>query len=203
MMRIYTGFLLALLIGFSVGSRADIWSESFKLEAMAQYTAAAKLLDPLLKEQPSNEFARLRRAWLHYLAGTYNSAYSDYKMALKANPQSLDAQIGVTLPLLAQQRWKEAASFARQALKVAPWNYYAHLRLIVAEEGQQQWQTLLKHTQELHRRYPSDATVLVYQARAQHWLGDKQEASNTYRQVLQRVPGHIEAQQFLAGKSRG
>lgn len=196
-MKNYVGFVLALLVGFSAGSQADIWSESFKLESMAQYKAAAKLLDPLLKKQPSNEFAMLRRAWLHYLAGNYNRAHSDYKKALQANPQSLDAQIGIALPLLAQQRWKEAASYARQALKVAPWNYYAHLRLLVAEEGQQQWQTLLKHCQELHQRYPSDATVLVYQARAQHWLGDKQAASDTYRQVLQRVPGHIEAQQFL------
>lgn len=196
-MRIYIGFLLVLFVAFSASSQADVWSESFKLESMAQYKEAAKLLDPLLKEQPSNEFARLRRGWLHYLAGDYNGAHSDYKKALQANPQSLDAQIGITLPLLAQQRWKEAASFARQALEVAPWNYYAHLRLLVAEEGQQQWPALLKHCQALHKRYPSDATVLVYQARAQHWLGNKKEASNTYRQVLQRVPGHIEAQQFL------
>ncbi len=198
MMRIYFGFVLVLLVGISASSRADVWADSFKLESMAQYKEAAKLLDPLLKKQPANEFAMLRRGWLQYLAGNYNGALSDYKKALETNPQSLDAQLGITLPLLAQQRWKEAASYARRALKAAPWNYYAHLRLLVAEEGQQQWQTLLKHCQQLHRRYPSDATVLVYQARAQHWLGDKQAASESYRQVLQRVPGHIEALQFLS-----
>jgi len=198
-MRIYAGLLAALLLAFSTASRADTWSESYKLESMAQYKVAAELFDPVLKQEPANEFARLRRAWLRYLAGSYNDSQSDYRAALQANPRSLDAQIGLTLPLLAQQRWKEAAIVAREALESAPWNYYAHLRLMVAEEGQQQWQTLLEHTATLHQRYPSDATVLVYRARAQYWLGDSKAAGDSYRQVLQRVPGHVEALQFLAG----
>jgi hypothetical protein len=42
--------------------------------------------------------------------------------------------------------------------------------------------------------------VLVYRARAQYWLGDKKAARDTSLQVLQRVPGHVEALQFLAGE---
>ena len=186
-----------LLLVFAGGSRADIWSDSYELEYAGQYQPAAELFDPLLRQEPGNEFARLRRAWLHYLAGNYNSSLGDYKKALQANPESLDATVGMALPLLAQQRWKEAAIYAQQALHVAPWNYYAHLRLLVAEEGQQQWKVLLEHAQNLHRRFPSDATALVYQARAQLWLGDKVGARDSYRQVLQRVPGHIEALNYL------
>jgi tetratricopeptide (TPR) repeat protein len=199
-MRICTVILAALLCICSAGIRADAWSESYRLESMGQYKAASELFDPVLKTDPANEFARLRRAWLRYLAGSYNDSQGDYKAALQANPQSLDAQIGLALPLLAQQRWKEAALAAQQALQSAPWNYYAHLRLMVAEEGQRQWQTLLEHTGKLHQRYPSDATVLVYRARAQYWLGDTKAARGSYQQVLQRVPGHIEALQFLSGE---
>ena len=200
-MRTYIAIAATMLLVFSAGSRADAWSESYKLEAAGKYDNAAQLFDPLLKQAPGNEFARLRRAWLHYLAGDYNDSQSDYKKALQANPRSLDAQIGLTLPLLAQQRWKEAGIIARQALEVAPWNYYAHLRLLVAEEGQQQWQTVRDHADRLHERYPSDATILVYRARAHYWLGDMKGARENYLQVLQRVPGHIEAQQFLASES--
>ena len=180
------------------GSRADTWSESYALEANGEYEAAAALFDPMLRKQPGDEFALLRRAWLNYLAGNYNESQGDYKTALRLNPESLDARIGLALPLLAQQRWREAAITARKALEAAPWNYYAHLRLMVAEEGLREWQNLLDHTGELHRRYPSDATVLVYRARAQLWLGDKKAGRETYQQVLQRVPGHLEAQAFLA-----
>ena len=178
-----------MLLVFSAGSRADAWSESYKLEAAGKYDNAAQLFDPLLKQAPGNEFARLRRAWLHYLAGDYNDSQSDYKKALQANPRSLDAQIGLTLPLLAQQRWKEAGIIARQALEVAPWNYYAHLRLLVAEEGQQQWQTVRDHADRLHERYPSDATILVYRARAHYWLGDMKVPGKTTCRCCSAFPG--------------
>ena len=199
-MKLYVTMLSVALLAFSAGSRADVWSQSYELEVAGKYADAAALFDPLLKEQPDNEFARLRRGWLHYLAGDYNDSQGDYKRALQSNPRSLDAQIGLALPLLAQQRWKEAAIIARQALQVAPWNYYAHLRLLVAEEGQQQWQTLRDHADRLHERYPSDSTILVYRARARYWLGNMKGARENYLQVLQRVPGHIEAEQFLAGQ---
>ena len=199
-MKLYVTLLSVALLAFSAGSRADAWSQSYELEFAGKYADAAKLFDPLLKKEPDNEFARLRRAWLHYLAGDYNDSQGDYKKALQANPRSLDAQVGLTLPLLAQQRWKEAGIIARQALEVAPWNYYAHLRLLVAEEGQRQWQTLREHSDQLHERYPSDATILVYRARAHYWLGNMKGARENYLQVLQRVPGHIEAEQFLASQ---
>lgn len=192
--------MATILLVFSAGSSADIWSDSYEQEAAGQYEHAAGLFDPLLKQEPGNEFARLRRAWLRYLAGDYNGSQSDYRKALEANPRSLDAQIGLTLPLLAQKRWREAAIIARQALEVAPWNYYAHLRLLAAQEGEQQWQTVRQHSDQLHERYPADATILVYRARAHYWLGDMKGARDNYLQVLQRVPGHIEAGQFLATK---
>ncbi len=192
------GILSLILLAAAVGARADLWSDSYRLEAEARYGAAAALFDPLVKHQPTDEFALLRRAWLHYLGGNYNQSQSDYRRALQLNPQSLDARIGLCLPLLAQSRWKETAIAANEALEVAPWNYYAHLRLLVAEEGLKQWQTLLEHAETLHRRYPSDATALVYQARAHLWLGNRKAAAESYRQVLQRIPGHIEASQYLA-----
>src|SRR5210317_1897875 len=149
-MRTCIAIVATMLLVFSAGSHADAWSESYKLEAAGNYDKAAQLFDPLLKQEPGNEFARLRRAWLHYLAGDYNDSQRDYKEALQSNPRSLDAQIGLALPLLAQKRWKEAAIIARQALEVAPWNYYAHLRLLAAEEGQRQWQALRDHSDQLH-----------------------------------------------------
>lgn len=197
-MKTCHAIMATLLLVFSAGSSADIWSESYEQEAAGHYDRAAELFDPLLKQEPGNEFARLRRAWLRYLAGHYNDSQSDYRKALETNPRSLDAQIGLTLPLLAQNRWREAAIIARQALEVAPWNYYAHLRLLAAQEGERQWQTVRQHSDQLHERYPGDPTILVYRARAHYWLGDMKSARENYLQVLQRVPGHIEAGQFLA-----
>ncbi len=175
----------------------DQWTESYRLESVIQYDAAVKTMDAIIKNEPKNDFAILRRGWLNYLRGKHDSAISDYKKALTMNQQSLDAKLGVTLPLLAQKRWNEAAKFSNEVLEIAPWNYYAHVRLMIAEEGQKKWKTLAKHADEVYRRYPSDATVLVYLARAQRWSGNQKAARSAFLKVLKRIPGHIEASRFL------
>lgn len=191
-------FLINLFCAKAIAT-VDPWAESYRLEALTQYDAASKALDPIISKYARNEFAVLRQGWLNYLQGNHNQSIKDYQKAIEINPDSLDAKLGITLPLLAQQRWNEVASTIDQILKIAPWNYYAHLRLMIAEEGMKQWATLEKHARNVFSRYPSDATILVYLARAQRWLNKNTEAREAYKLVLERVPGHIEALQFLEG----
>lgn len=196
-----TLFLLVMVAGFSVPlhawSATDPWAESYRLEALTQYENAAKSLEGFIRDNPRNEFAILRHGWLSYLYGAHNDAIRDYQKALDLNSKSLDARLGLMLPLIAQQRWREVASQAGKVLEVAPWNYYAHVRLMISEEGERKWDTLAKHAQEVSQRYPSDATVLVYLARANDWLKNETAARRAYEQVLERIPGHIEASQYL------
>lgn len=196
--KIFFSFLLLSVISNANSASVDVWAESYRLETLTHYDEAAKVLSSVAKKESKNEFVFLRLGWLNYLSGDHNDAIDYYKAALNINNKSLDARLGLTLPLLAQQRWKEAAKYAQEALQVAPWNYYAHIRLMVAEEGMRQWQTLAKHAGEVYLRYPSDATVLVYQARANRWLNNTNQAKSAYQKVLERVPGHIEALQYLA-----
>jgi len=194
------GLLVSLLLSQNILAAADPWAESYRLEALAQYEAAARSLETIISKDAKNEYAILRHGWLNYLRGNHNQAIKDYKKAIAMNSKSLDALLGIILPLEAQQRWSEASSYANKALNVAPWNYYAHIRLMIAEEGLRKWDTLVKHAQSVNSRYPSDATVLVYLARAYRWKDDKKAARKVYQQVLERVPGHIEATQFIEGQ---
>ena len=180
---------------------ADQWTESYRLESLAQYDAAVKVMDAILSKDSKNEFAVLRHGWLSYLRGNHSQSIKDYKKAISLNSKSLDALLGVMLPLIAQQRWNETLSYANKALNVAPWNYYAHIRLMAAEEGLRKWDTLVKHAQKVYERYPSDATVLVFLARAYRWQGKSKDARKIYQQVVERIPGHIEATQFIEGAS--
>ncbi|MBI3393266.1 MAG: hypothetical protein HY039_08765 [Nitrospirae bacterium] len=188
-------FLWQCASAFASGN--DPWAQSYKLEQGGLYAQAAAVLDPLVARQPPHEFALLRHAWLNYLQGSHNEAVHKYTAALKVNPRSLDARLGLTLPLLAQQRWGEAAYHAKQVLAVSPWDYLANVRLMICEEGERKWEDLAKHAAEVALRYPADATVLVYLARAEAWLGHAGKAKTAYLQVLERIPGHVEATNFL------
>ncbi len=193
------GLLLISAVMFSSTARADdSWSRSYSLEAAGQYAAAASSLESILKRDSKHELALLRSGWLNYLAGNYSRAIDFYKSAQQVNRDSLEARLGLTLPLLAQQRWREAANEAEAVIKLSQWNYYAHLRLMVAEEGLKEWQTLKQHAAQLVRRYPTDASFRVYLARAEIQLGNSTAAKASYRKVLELIPGHLEASQYLA-----
>jgi cytochrome c-type biogenesis protein CcmH/NrfG len=57
---------------------------------------------------------------------------------------------------------------------------------------------LQEHAERLTERYPSDATVWVYLARAHAWQRHVREAREAYGKVLDRYPGHMEATRYLA-----
>ena len=193
--------LLIFVFSLSVYVQADDFAQSHQLEAEKRYYEAAKSIEKYTRTSPVSEFSVIRHGWLNYLMGNHSGSIADYEHALKINPKSLDARLGILLPLLAQARWREVTLNANKVLKVAPWQYYAHLRLMIAEEAQLQWATLEKHARSVAVRYPSDATVQVYLARASASLGKQQPAISAYRKVLQMVPGHIEATRYL--KSTG
>lgn len=187
--------LAAGLFAGSALAQDDPWASSYKLEAAGQFAQAAQQLEAVAK---SNEFAQLRIGYLLYLQGKFPDAIRAYQRAQEMNAQSYEAALGVALVLLAQGRWADAATQAKWVLSSAPGNYLAHLRLLVAEEGLKDWKTMSAHAENLAKRYPSDANVWVYAARAAAWLGNDTRAADAYHRVLQIVPGHLEATKFLA-----
>lgn len=174
------------------------WSNSYNLEASKKYAEALSALSTIADSDSDAQLVLLRKGWLSYLQGEYNESVNYYQQALQQNPKSIDAALGVTLPLLAQQRWQEAAVHAKEVLTTSPNQYTAYLRLIVAEEGAKDWSTMKKHAEELTVYYPTDTSAFVYLARANAWLGDKEAAKIAYNAVLSRLPKHYEATAYLA-----
>jgi len=172
------------------------WMASYTLEASGEYEKAAALLLPYMGDGERSEFATLRYAWLNYLQGNFNDAVRNYKKAMERNPRSIDAKLGITLPLIAQQRWREAKRYINQVLSQAPLNYTAHVRLLVCEEGLRNWEVLEKHASTVAAFYPTDANALVYLARAYAWQGKILLAKSVYNKVLIRIPSHLEALQY-------
>ncbi len=173
------------------------WAQSYALEAKRNYAEAARVIAPFRTRGPDMEFAILRTAWLEYLRGNYNAAIRDYFTAIELNPHSIDARLGITLPLMAQKRWRETRDYLNGVLKYAPWNYTAHVRLLIANEAQRKWQRMTNQAHALTLRYPNDATALVYLARGYAWLGEKRKAKTVYTRILARIPGHLEATHYL------
>lgn len=178
--------------------RLDPWSKSYALERVFKFAGAARVIAPFRTRGVDREMAILRTAWLLYRQAKYNDSFREYWMAIQFNPNSIDARLGISLVLLAQQRWREATLHAKEVLKISPWNYTAHLRILVAEQGQRKWHRMTRHAAKLSAHYPTDTTALVYMARGFAWLSNRPAAVKAYARVLLRVPLHIEAKYYLA-----
>lgn len=187
-----------LLMASNAASANDAWLRSYTLETAGKYESAAQSIEHFLKEIPANEFAELRSGWLYYLAGNYSRSIKHYQTAINLNKRSIDALLGMSLPLMAQARWREAALQATEVIKLSKWNYIAHTRLMACEDNLKEWDKLRGHAETLRSYYPSDATILVYLARAYSHTNQTVKAKETYQKVLLRYPSHLEASQFLA-----
>lgn len=194
--RILPTCLLGGLIAVTaVAGEAD-WAKSYQLESQGKLQDALTTLDNLGKDD-DDHLQLLRKGWLNYQLGRHDESLKAYTTAAARYPRSVEALLGETLPLLATRRWNDAEAQARKALELAPWNYTAALRLMAALEAQKDWKALAKTGVDMAERFPSDATVMVYLARAQSALGWKSEAAISWQAVLNRVPGHIEAKKAL------
>ena len=189
--------IAALLLAPLAGAQPDPWSESYRLEYVGKYADALSLIEPIANRQPVNEFAIMRTAWLLHLQGKYAESEKRYLRAAEVNPRSLEARLGLMLPQMALYRWNDAIQSGKKVLAESPWNYTAHVRIMVCEEALSRWEDLSKHAAEVSVRYPADATLLVYWARAEAALKRSRKAKELYAQVLERVPGHIEASTYI------
>ena len=193
-----TALAFAVLLAAPVaGAQQDPWSESYRLEYLGKYADALVLIEPIASRQPVNEFAIMRSAWLLHLQGKYAEAEKRYLRAVEVNPRSLEAKLGLMLPQMALYRWNDVIQSGRKVLSESQWNYTAHVRIMIGEEALSRWEDLSKHAAEVSARYPTDATILVYWARAEAALKRTRKARELYAQVLERVPGHIEASTYI------
>jgi tetratricopeptide (TPR) repeat protein len=186
----------ALALGTALPAAADpqvaeAFASSYKLEARKQYVDAAKPLEALANK--GNEFAQLRLAWLAYLQGKYDDSERIYAAVIERRPSSLEPRLGRMLPLMAAKRWDDAIAEGQAALTQSAWDYTAHVRLLACEEALGRWEVVETHAANLAAAFPSDATALIYLARAKAHKGDKVAARETYDQVLVRAPANAEA----------
>ena len=190
-----TSILFLFFISSSCYAGDTMWKQTHRYEEAGDYEKAASAIEHVAATD--HEYAVLRYAYLKYKQGEYNDSIEYYKKAIKLNNKSLDAKLGITLPYMAQGRWRQVMIYTRQVIVKSDWDKTAHERLMMAEEGEKKWHSLDRHSGELIVRYPNDLATFAYHARANARQGDTQVAKAMYKEVLMRKPDHDEANEYL------
>jgi len=177
---------------------AELWKQSYALEASAKYQEALDVLAQLPKSEPRGYMYHLRSAWLLYLAGRYSESVAAYTKASEVSPRAVEPKLGGLLPLMALKRWQDAEAWARAVLKAEPDNYLAGRRLALIlfnlgrfDAAEQQYQRVFEH-------YPSDLEMLSGVGFCRMRKGKTAAAKESFRAVLAFKPDDAAARSGLA-----
>jgi tetratricopeptide (TPR) repeat protein len=170
---------------------------SYFYESKGNYREAIKALMPVYKIYPNGYTVNLRLGWLYYLMGKYANAIYHYKKALKTIPSSIEAMLGLSLPYIAQERWKDVETLMYRILKIDYYNYYANLRLSFVLRKLKKFTEAEAVARKMLAIYPTDVNFLNELALSLYQQGKKFYAESIFKDILILDPQNPTAKEYL------
>ena len=200
--RLVASLTLALLLPVSAFSLTyseirSAYKRSYIYERSRDYTDAIKALMPIYENYPNGYTVNLRLGWLYYLSGRYADSEFHYRKALQAIPTSVEAILGLMLPLMAEDKWSQVESLAYRILKTDYYNYYGNLRLSVALRHQNKFSMAEAVDRKMLTLYPTDVNFLNELALSLLGEGKKLYAKTIFENVLILDPENVTARNYL------
>lgn len=192
---------LAFTLRAAVPTDAEIreaYHKSYRYERAQGYSDAIKSLAPVISAYPAAYTVNLRLGWLNYLNGGFATARTHYQAALKAAPDSIEARLGIMLPMMAQEKWDEVEAMTKQVLRVDPANYLANLRLAFALRLQKKFDAAEQVLNGMLVLYPTDISLLVEFGLIKLAKGQKAEAKRVFNDVVTLDPENVIAKAQLS-----
>ena len=171
--------------------------QSYFYESKGDYKKAIESLMPIYKTYPKGYTVNLRLGWLYYLLKNYANSEFHYNIALKIIPSSVEAMLGLSLPLMAQGRWKAVEKLMYRVLKVDYYNYYGNLRLCLALIKQKKYSIAEKVARKMLAIYPTDVKFLNYLAETLYYKGKITYAKSIFEDTLILLPSNTIAKEYL------
>ena len=198
--------LLALLFTAFAASAATLtdaeireaYHKSYRYERSQNYPDAIKTLAPVVTAYPQGYTVNLRLGWLYYLSGNYATSRTHYQSAIKTAPDSIEAKLGHTLPLMAQERYEEAEAAAKQVLRIDPSNYLGNLRLAYCLRMQKKLDATESLLNAMLVLYPTDISLLTEFALIKLAKNQNADAKRVFNDVLTLDPENVVAKAQLS-----
>jgi len=175
-----------LISGISYAQSANktkAFNQSINYEAKNDYKNALDVLKKVAGENNSY-LLNMRLGWLYYKNQDYNNSKKYYGSALIQSKSSIEAMLGLTLPLASLEEWDEVQDIYVSILKIDANNYYANLRLGQIFLNKGEYSTAQKYLEKMYLFYPSEYEVNLSLGWTYLYLGEKQKAKQLFNTVL-------------------
>lgn len=194
--------LLVSTIFFSVIATAQeetsleaVFSQTYKLETEGEYSKAVALLKNVYDED-SYEI-NIRLGYLTYLSGNFSEALPYYRKCIQLRPLSIEARLGLALPLSQMGNWTQVENLYKQILEMDPENSWVNYRMGMIYYGREDYATAQKYFELVVNHYPFDYDSVIMLAWTNYKLGKYREAKVLFNKALLMRPDDESAQQGL------
>lgn len=175
----------------------DSYYKSYASEHKQNYDKAIKDLQGVYQTYPKSYTVNLRLGWLYYLKGNYANSEWHYKKASETAPDSIEALLGLTYPLLAKEDYEAVESICYRILKKDYYNYYGSLKLVYALRKQGKTEQALAVAKRVLTHYPADVSFLTAMAECYYENGEKEKANTYFSNILILDPDNAAAMKYL------
>jgi tetratricopeptide (TPR) repeat protein len=191
--------LVLVIISFSFFSYASgesiqqIYQQSYDEEAKGNYTEAILVLMRVERLEEKSYLFHLRLGWLNYLGKKFPDSANAYQKAIRLNKDSVEARLGLMLPLMAQGRWAEAEKVGKEILLLDKTSYLANSRLAYIYYNMKSFKEAETFYRRVLQSYPGDIEMQAGVAWALLKQEKRDEAEKVFSEILKYVPNHVTA----------
>ncbi len=173
-----------------IDTKITIFHESIKAESIGDYQKAIDKLLGIYKENQNDYLINLRLGWLYNSIEKYKESREYYTKAVAASDKkSIEALLGLTLPLAAMNEWSLVKMTYNDILKIDNNNYTANLRLGQLTLNAGDYVSAKEFLEKAYNNYPSNYDPNLSLGYTYFYLGDKKKAENHLKNALMFSPG--------------
>ncbi len=199
--------LIVVLFCLSTGawgqSIPQSYQQSYDEEAKGNYSEAILILQRAERAGDTSYLYHLRLGWLQYLAQKYSASVNSYRKAVNMNKDSIEAKLGLMLPLMAQGKWSDAEKVGKEIISVDKLSYLVNSRLANIYYNLKLYQDSETYYKKVLLYYPGDIEMEAGLAWSLLKQNKKEAAEKVFNEILRYAPNHVSANagiKILKGK---
>lgn len=185
--------------GFNFASAQDnvikAFEESYKLEKDGKAKEALAAMKSIYRED-SYEI-NLRLGWLAYLSGKFTESIAYYNNAIDKLPMSVEARLGIVLPLSAMGNWNQIIDHYNKILSIDPHNSLVNYRMGVIYYERKQYDKAESYLKKVINLYPFDHDTMLMLGWVKLRQGDYNQAKLLFKKTLMANPADKSAKEGL------
>ena len=187
---------LPLFCFSEVEQNIEAFSESYALEAVGNFAKGIEEIENIYDEN-SYEI-NLRLGWLYYNLGNYFESKNKYQKAVELMPYSIEAKLGLVLPVSAMGNWNDVIKTYEKVLEIDPQNSLVNYRMGAIHYERKEYEKALSYCEKTVNLYPFDYDSVVLLGWINYQMGNLREAKVLFQKSMLIKPRNQSAEYGLS-----